>query len=109
MPRHEWFVDKYEPSDNDFVYVDDVYKLMTSSTYWENLSKNDKREMTKRKFTENIETNLFLSKAFKPRDAYHNNIQIRKPFIVGYKRIITESDFDLDNIDNDDGKTTVVN
>ena len=106
---HEWYIEKYEPSINDIVYVDDVYKLMTSSAYWENLSKNDKRSMTKKKFTENIEKNLFLSKAFKPADTYHNNERIRKPFIVGYKRIITESDHDFDNIDNDDEKTTVVN
>jgi hypothetical protein len=44
--------------------------MFKGSSYFENLSKADKRKFTQKSFIENIKTNLFMKGNFKPRDSY---------------------------------------
>jgi phage/plasmid-associated DNA primase len=84
---YEWVCEKYEKTDalGDFIYVKDMYEMFKSSSYFENLSKADKRKFTQKSFIENIKTNLFMKGYFKPRDSYVNNSYIKQPAIIGFK------------------------
>jgi len=84
---YEWVCEKYDKTDkvDDFIYVKDMYEMIKGSSYFENLSKANKRKFTQKSFIENIKTNLFLKGNFKPRDSYINNNQIKQPFIIGFK------------------------
>jgi len=84
---YEWVCEKYEKTDkvDDFIYVKDMYEMFNGSTYFENLSKADKRKFTQKSFIENIKTNLFMKGNFKPRDSYINKIKIDQPVIIGFK------------------------
>ena len=62
-----------------------MYEMFKGSTYFENLSKADKRKFTQKSFIENIKTNLFMKGNFKPRDSYIKNNQIKQPAIIGFK------------------------
>lgn len=86
---YEWVCEKYEKTDkaDDFVYVKEMYEMFKSSSYFENLSKADKRRFTQKSFIENIKQNLFMKANFKPRDSYINNIKINQPIIIGFKNI----------------------
>jgi hypothetical protein len=84
---YEWVCEKYEKTDkvDDFVYVKEMYEMFKGSSYFENLSKADKRKFTQKSFIENIKTNLFMKGYFKPRDSYVNKIKIDQPIIIGFK------------------------
>ena len=86
---YEWVCEKYEKTDkaNDFVYVKEMYEMFKSSSYFENLSKSDKRIFTQKKFIENIKTNLFMKANFKDRKDYLNKVQLTQPIIIGFKNI----------------------
>ena len=66
-----------------------MYYLFKDSTYFENLSKADKRKFNQKNFIENIKTNLFLKNNFKVRNSYINTIQISQDAIIGFSIIIT--------------------
>lgn len=84
---YEWVCEKYEKTDHvdDFIYVKDMYEMFKGSTYFENLSKADKRKFTQKSFIENIKTNLFMKGNFKPTFSYINKIKITQPAIIGFK------------------------
>ncbi len=84
---YEWVCEKYEKTDkvDDFVYVKEMYEMFKSSTYFENLSKADKRKFTQKSFIENIKTNLFMKGNFKTTFSYINKIKITQPAIIGFK------------------------
>jgi hypothetical protein len=63
-------------------------EMFKSSTYFENLSKADKRKFTQKSFIENIKTNLFMKGNFKDRNAWVNKIQLTQPVIIGFKNIV---------------------
>ena len=87
-----WFYDNYEKDDSEYVYVGDIFTNYKVSSAYENLSKQDKRKFTKSGFDETIQKNMFLKPHYKPRNAYLNGMQLRKPFIAGYKKIQPEDD-----------------
>jgi len=84
---YEWVCEKYEKTDkvDDFVYVKEMYEMFKGSSYFENLSKADKRKFTQKSFIENIKTNLFMKGNFKDRNAWVNKIQLTQPSIIGFK------------------------
>ena len=84
---YEWVCEKYDKTDkvDDFVYVKDMYEMFKNSSYFDNLSKADKRKFTQKSFIENIKNNLFMKGYFKPRDSYINKIKIDQPAIIGFK------------------------
>ena len=84
---YEWVCEKYEQTDkvDDFVYVKEMYEMFKGSSYFENLSKADKRKFTQKSFIENIKTNLFMKGNFKDRKDYLNKVQLTQPVIIGFK------------------------
>ncbi len=84
---YEWVCEKYEKTDalTDFIYVKDMYEMFKCSSYFENLSKADKRKFNQKSFIENIKTNLFMKGNFKDRNAWVNKIQLTHPIIIGFK------------------------
>ena len=62
--------------------------MFKGSTYFENLSKADKRKFTQKSFIENIKTNLFMKANFKDRNAWVNKVQLTQPVIIGFKNIL---------------------
>ena len=62
-----------------------MYEMFKGSSYFENLSKADKRKFTQKSFIENIKTNLFMKGNFKDRKDYLNKVQLTQPVIIGFK------------------------
>jgi phage/plasmid-associated DNA primase len=83
---YEWVCEKYEKTDkvDDFIYVKEMYEMFKGSSYFENLSKADKRKFTQKSFIENIKTNLFMKANFKDRKDYLNKVQLTQPIIIGF-------------------------
>lgn len=83
---YEWVCEKYEKTDalDDFIYVKDMYEMFKGSSYFENLSKADKRKFTQKSFIENIKCNLFLKGKFKDRNYWVNNIKLTQQAIIGF-------------------------
>jgi len=94
-----WFADSFEEDKTGVIRVKDVFKNFTTSEFYINLSKQDKREYNLGKFTQKIQKNLFMRKYFKEARSYHNGKQYEQPFIVGFcekgsKTIATINEFD---------------
>ena len=64
-----------------------MYYLFKDSTYFENLSKADKRKFNQKNFIENIKTNLFLKNNFKVRNSHINKEKITQEAIIGFTNI----------------------
>ena len=60
----EWISEEFEFTDNfkDFIKVKDIYNNFTSSVYFNNLNKKQKREFNYKWFINKLETNLELKK-----------------------------------------------
>ena len=86
---YDWFINVYEPTnDPDAVlYNGDVFNSFTSSKYYENLSKKEKRDNNLKNFSMKVDKCSFLTKNLKKRDTTHNKIKHKKPYIIGFKLI----------------------
>jgi len=83
-----WFNCAYRKNENaDAISLTDVYKVFSSSEFYSNLNKADKRNYNRKAFTEKIEKNIFLKRCIKLRDSYHNNKQLKNDCIVGWELI----------------------
>ena len=84
---YDWFINIYEPTDDktSFLYYDEIFSNFTSSQYYENLSKKEKRENNMKKFTMKLEKCSFLTKNLKKRSTMYNAIKHTKPYIIGFK------------------------
>jgi phage/plasmid-associated DNA primase len=88
-----WFEDNYEKveDDTEIVQIKDIYEYFKGSEYYMNLSKAEKREINKSKFTEKLSTNYFLKKYYSDRDRRktiqdkYQCSELRNVFI-GYKK-----------------------
>jgi len=68
-----WFKENYEKtSDKEFIKVKDIYENFSTSNYFNNLSKPEKRRYNKTFFNEYFETNIFLRGFYAER---YNNIR----------------------------------
>lgn len=86
-----WFNDSYEKDENAVVYISDLFDDYKCSSFYADLPKTEKRKITKTSFDEQIQKNMFLRTAYKPRDTYFNGIRHKKSFLAGYKMIEIES------------------
>lgn len=92
-----WFNEYYEKCNvSEPIYFSDIYTTFTTSTFYYNLSKTDKRKYNKKYFNDKIENNLFLRKSVKLRKEYYNKTQLSKDAIVGWKLKSTEENKDAE-------------
>jgi len=90
---YSWFKDEYcklneEELNTEIdkpISIKEIFETFKASSFYENLSKNDKRNYNFAKFKELLHTNLFLKLFFMERDKYYNGIRVKKPSIVGWK------------------------
>ena len=85
-----WINDNLEKSDDkkQFIKVKDIYLLYKESEYFSNLTKAEKRELSYKTFSEELEKNIFLGKYC---DTDKNKVKILKSF-----------DFKNNEVDEDD-------
>ena len=59
-----WFTDTFELTDNkdDILKIKDIYDIFTKSTYYENMTKTDRKKYNKTYFVNYFETNKFFLK-----------------------------------------------
>ena len=83
----DWFSNTYEKTDDgvSFIYYKDVYGAFSSSAYFQNLSKKEKRENNLKRFSSKIDNCVFLTKHIRSRDSYYNGTRHKSPYIIGYK------------------------
>lgn len=89
----DWFSTIYEPTtdnDNEPIIINILHDEFKNSELYSNLSKADKRKYTLKYLNERIQTNIFLSKFYKPRDTTYNKKKYKTPYIIGFKRIETD-------------------
>jgi P4 family phage/plasmid primase-like protien len=105
----EWFKSVYEIKENnddniddDIITFKDIYKNFSNSTFFNNLSKKDKREYNFNFFCEKINDNLFLQKYIMRRNKRYKKIQIKCDSIVKWIEIKKEDDFNNYIINNND-------
>ena len=86
---YSWFESYYEKTSttelSEAIPLADVYKSFSSSDFYTNLSKVDKRKYNKKYFMSKIEENIFIRKYVKLRDSYHNNKKIKSDYLIGWR------------------------
>jgi phage/plasmid-associated DNA primase len=86
-----WFELVYEKTDNiensEAIPLKDIYSEFSTSSFFMNLSKSDKRKYNKKYFFSKIDENIFLRKYVRLRDSYHQTIKIKTDYIIGWKKI----------------------
>ena len=88
----DWFSNTYEKTDDgkSFIYFKEVYEEFSSSKYFENLNKREKRENNLKRFTTKIDNCVFLKKYVRGRDTYYNGDRHKASYIIGYKYPVIE-------------------
>jgi P4 family phage/plasmid primase-like protien len=83
----DWFSNTYDSTTDgsSFIYFNDIFEIFTSSEYYHNLNKKEKRENNMKRFATKIEKCVFLKKNIKMKDTYYNGTRHRKPYVIGYK------------------------
>lgn len=74
------------------ILLSELFNVFESSSYYNNMSKADKRTYNKKHFIDKIETNLFLQKYLKKRDTTFNKQKMKNPYIVGWEKNENEED-----------------
>jgi len=86
-----WFELVFEKTDtienSDAIPLTDIYSAFSTSSFFMNLSKSDKRKYNKKYFLSKIDENIFLRKYVRLRDSYHNKIKLKSDYIIGWKKI----------------------
>ena len=80
---------------NKYEKVKDIFNLYKSSEYYTNLNKKEKRDCSKKKFTERIGKHIAFKKRFKDNKEKINNIQIFCERIHGLE-FIEESEDEIE-------------
>ena len=65
-----WFNDAYEKDEKSYVYISSLFEHYKISTAYENLTKAERRKITKAAFDEQIFKNMFLKRSYRDRDTY---------------------------------------
>lgn len=88
---YSWFESYYEKTEtteaSEAIPLAEIYKSFSSSDFYTNLSKSDKRKYSKKHFISKIEENIFIRKYVKLRLTYHNKIRQATDYIVGWQVI----------------------
>ncbi|MEI8101304.1 MAG: hypothetical protein WCH09_07055, partial [Bacteroidota bacterium] len=107
-----WFEDNYEPAETERVSVGDIYRDYKNGDYYYNLTKNDKRNCSMKKFENLCENNFMLKDFIKLRDQRFNGVMIKENMaICGWRKktlIVppvtvgdgsTDEEFDVEYVD----------
>jgi hypothetical protein len=83
----DWFSNTFKAtSDNlSYVYFKDVFNVFTSTQYYSNLNKKEKRENNLKRFTTKIEKCVLLQNNIKLRNSSYAGMQHFKSYIIGFK------------------------
>ena len=116
---YSWFLEYYEKEpvdidekDKNYIYIDELYETFTSSEYYSNMTKSDKRSLNLKSFSKNVNENLFLQLYIKPRntrygyDDKNEKIKHNKPFITTFRKIVKDDGEDDSEDDGTDSETT---
>lgn len=91
---YSWFESFYEKTDtienSEAIPLSSIYSSFSSSDFYTNLSKSDKRKYNKKYFISKIEENIFIRKYIKLRNSHHRNIKQTTDYIIGWQ--VTQSD-----------------
>ena len=99
----EWFDTEYVKGEKeDYVQIKDVYERFVASDLFQNLSKKERRDNSKKAFTERIITNINFKKCFKARHKpYVDGKQVeRNQVLMGWK-VIQKEQIEPENIEDD--------
>ena len=78
-----WFNDYYKPDENaEPIPLKEIYKFYTSTPFFENLSKNKKREQKQSWFVEQI--GKTKKESVKKRNEHYNGKQLSSDCLIGY-------------------------
>jgi phage/plasmid-associated DNA primase len=91
-----WFQDKYEQNEKGCFPLKDVYAKFTSSEYYSNMNKPDKRNMNLTSFMERLDKNPFLHEYIKRRDSRHNGLKFKKDMMIGWSEKQEDEDEEKD-------------
>jgi len=120
---YSWFLEYYEKepvdideNDKSFIYIDELYEIFTSSEYYTNMTKSDKRASNLKSFTKNINENLFLQLYIKQRGTRYGynadkneKFKHNKAYITTFRKIVKNENEDGDSDeegDQTDNETT---
>ena len=83
-----WFKENYEQTKNkkDVIKLKDVFTKFKESTYYFNLSKNDKQTYNYHYFIDFFENNIFFTKFYKERNTQYRN------FLTNWKPKVDDND-----------------
>ena len=88
-----WFESYYEKTDtlenSDAIPLKDIYDVFSSSVYFNNLNKNDKRKYNKKYFLNKLEENVFLSSFIRFKNTRYKLKKQNTDYIIGWKEIDT--------------------
>ena len=88
-----WFETHYEKTDtlenSEAIPLKDIYDVFSSSTYFNNLNKNDKRKYNKKYFLNKLEENVFLSSFIRFKNTRYKLKKQTTDYIIGWKEIDT--------------------
>ena len=91
---YSWFESFYEKTDtienSKAIPLANIYSSFSSSDFYTNLSKSDKRKYNKKYFISKIEENIFIRKFIKLRNSYHNNKQQSTDYLIGWQVIVSD-------------------
>lgn len=92
-----WFDENYEQTGNrdDVIQIKNMYDLFKESDTWINMSKTERREMSKKGFVEKVSGNIHFRKYYKEREKSKAvqekyGVQLMRNVLVGFKRIEKE-------------------
>ena len=69
-----------------FTPLNEMYEVFIETSFYRNMSKEQKRAMSRKNFIDGISNNLFLRKYFKDRNKSFNGKQLSKPALINWRR-----------------------
>jgi phage/plasmid-associated DNA primase len=89
---YSWFIEFYEVDNDSFSYLSDICELFKTSSFYNNMNKKDKRDLTDKKFITKFRSSPFLERSIRERKSYFNNKQMTKDYIIGFKKKEDDND-----------------
>ena len=93
-----WFRECYKTEPNETsepIMLTDIFKEFEKSSFYDNLSKNDKRKYNRKNFTEKIENNMFIKRFILRKGKYHNKLQVNSDSIIGWVKMVEMNDAEI--------------
>lgn len=98
---YDWFINTFEKTDDNssVLYYQDIFDIFSSSNYYQNLNKNEKRENNLKSFSNKLEKCVFLTKNLKKRDSTYGGVKHKKPYVIGFKLQEIEEKEEINELD----------